>query len=93
MKQPDGVMVAQMMLVHLVGVRISVGLPFFCLDPKAKKTKTQVFTSLCVAQLHSKGAAFSSLPRRNAMEPGHLHKNKEDLLVKTFHSANAPLYL
>ena len=23
--------------------------------------------------LHSKGAAFSSLPRRNAMKPGHLH--------------------
>ena len=28
MKQPYGVMVAQMILVHLVGVRISVGLPF-----------------------------------------------------------------
>ena len=27
--QPYGVMVAQMILVHLVGVRISVGLPFF----------------------------------------------------------------
>ena len=27
-KQPYGVMVAQMILVHLVGVRISVGLPF-----------------------------------------------------------------
>ena len=24
---------------------------------------------------------FSSLPRRNAMEPGHLHKNKEALLA------------
>ena len=29
MKQPYGVMVAHMILVHLVGVRISVGLPFF----------------------------------------------------------------
>ena len=27
------------------------------------------------------GAAFSSLPRRNAMEPGHLHKKNEEALL------------
>ena len=43
----------------------------------ARRAKTQVFSSLCEAQLHSKGAAFSSLPRRNAMKPGHLHKTPE----------------
>ena len=51
----------------------------------AKKwsTKTQVFTSLREAQLHSKGAAFSS----------HLHQTPEALLVKSFHSAYASFYL
>ncbi|MBQ9776174.1 MAG: hypothetical protein IJW17_09100, partial [Lentisphaeria bacterium] len=29
------------------------------------------------AALHSKGAAFSSLPRRNKMKPGHLHQTPE----------------
>ena len=42
---------------------------------KKWRTKTQVFSSLCEAQLHSKGAAFSS----------HLHKKREALLVKTRH--------
>ena len=28
-----------------------------------------------------KAAAFSSLPRRNAMEPGHLHKKNEEALL------------
>ncbi len=40
---------------------------------KKWRTKTQVFSSLCEAQLHSKGAAFSS----------HLHQIPEALLVKT----------
>jgi len=38
---------------------------FFC--QKNGGTKTQVFSSLCEAQLHSKGAAFSS----------HLHRTPE----------------
>ena len=38
---------------------------FFC--QKKWRTKTQVFSSLCEAQLHSKGAAFSS----------HLHQTPE----------------
>ena len=47
---------------------------FFC--QKNGGTKPQGFTSLCrQAQLHSKGAAFSS----------HLHKKREALLVKTLH--------
>ena len=33
------------------------------------------------AALHSKGAAFSSLPRRNEMKPGHLHQTPETLLA------------
>ena len=40
---------------------------------KKWRTKTQVFSSLCEAQLHSKGAAFSS----------HLHQIPEALLVKS----------
>ena len=43
--------------------------------PKKWRTKPQGFTSLCEAQLHSKGAAFSS----------HLHKKREALLVKSLH--------
>ena len=39
--------------------------------PKKWRTKTQVFSSLCEAQLHSKGAAFSS----------HLHQKREALLA------------
>jgi len=35
------------------------------------------------AALHSKGAAFSSLSRRNAMKPEHLHFSGEALLVKS----------
>ena len=31
------------------------------------------------AALHSKGAVFSSLPRRNEMKPGHLHKKQISL--------------
>jgi len=48
--------------------------PFFCLFSKGKKiTKPQGVTSLCEAQLHSKGVAFSS----------HLHSNRRfALLVK-----------
>ena len=45
--------------------------------------KPQGFTSLCEAQLLSKGVAFSSLPRRNEMKPGHLHQIPEALLVKS----------
>ena len=61
MLQPRGVMVAQVILVHFVEVRILTGLPFFCLEIKAKKVKTQVFSSLCrKAQLHLKNAVFSS---------------------------------
>ncbi len=44
------------------------------LGKKNGGTKTQVFSSLRKAQLHLKGAAFSS----------HLHKKREALLVKTF---------
>ena len=48
------------------------------LRPYGLRRDKQVFTSLCrQAQLHSKGAAFSSLPRRNAMKPGHLHQTPE----------------
>jgi len=47
-------------------------------------TKPQGFTSLCrQAQLHSKNKVFSS----------HLHRTPEALLVKSFHSANAPFHL
>ena len=41
---------------------------------KKWSTKTQVFTSLREAQLHSKGGAFSS----------HFHQTPEALLVKAF---------
>ena len=64
---------------------------FFCkkmakvavrLRPYGLRRDKQGFTSLCrQAQLHSKGAAFSSLPRRNAMKPGHLHQIPEALLA------------
>ena len=50
---------------------------FFC----QKNDEGRCPSSLCDAQLHSKGAAFSSLPRRNAMKPGHLHKKREALLA------------
>ncbi len=47
----------------------------------AKKiTKPQGFTSLREAQLHL-NRRFSSLPRRNAMKPGHLHQTPEALLA------------
>ena len=46
--------------------------PFFCLFSKGKKiTKPKGFTSLREAQLHSKGAAFSS----------HLHSNRRFALL------------
>ena len=46
-------------------------------------TKSQDFTSLREAQLHSKNEVFSS----------HLHLYPEVLLVKSFHYAYAPLHL
>ena len=60
MLQPRGVMVAQVILVHFVEVRILTGLPFFCLE-KAKKVKTQVFSSRDVRR--------TSLKRRQAFLP------------------------
>ena len=60
-------------------VQIPLSPPFFL--QKKWRTKTEVFSSLCEAQLHSKGVAFSSLPRRNEMKPGHLHQKREALLA------------
>ena len=52
MKQPYGVMVAQMILVHLVGVRISVGLPFFCPDgAKKSEDASLLFTARSATSL------------------------------------------
>ena len=80
------------MRFRMVGEFKKASRHFFC--QKNGGTKTQVFTSLCrQAQLHSKGAAFSSLPRRNEMKPGHLHQTPEALLVKSFHSADASFHL
>ena len=60
---------------------------------KKWRTKPQGFTSLCrQAQLHSKSAAFSSLPRRNEMKPGHLHKKREALLVKSSASLSCEIF-
>ena len=56
---------------------------FFAQILGKKITKTQVFTSRGEAALHSKAAGFSS----------HLHEKRSDLLVKSFHSADAPLHL
>ena len=56
---------------------------FFARFSGKKITKTQVFTSRGEAALHSKAAGFSS----------HLHEKRSDLLVKTFHSADASLHL
>ena len=57
----------------------------------ARRAKTEVFTSLCrQAQLHiftrrqplfTQNRRFSSLPRRNAIKPGYLHKKREALLA------------
>jgi len=57
----------------------------------ARRAKTEGFTSLCrQAQLHiftrrqplfTQNRRFSSLPRRNAMKPGHLHQTPEALLA------------
>ena len=47
------------------------------LRPCGLRRDEQGFSSLREAQLHSKGAAFSSLPRRNVMKPGHLHQAPE----------------
>ena len=61
------------MRFRMVGERKKASRHFFC--SKKWRTKPQGFTSLCEAQLHSKGAAFSS----------HLHQIPEALLVKTLH--------
>ena len=45
------------------------------------KLRRKASLHAATAALHSKGTAFSSLPRRNAMKPGHLHKTPEALLA------------
>ena len=57
--------------------------PFFLLKKMAERRRKSSLHA-ATAALHLKGAAFSSLPRRNEMKPGHLHQTPEDLLVKTF---------
>ena len=76
------------------GRRFKSGLPphFFAQILGKKITKTQVFTSLREAQLHSKPKVFftSSLKHRSDLLVKPLHFIP---LVKAFHSAAAPLYL
>ena len=69
------------------GVRIPLSPPFFFAKKMANEAARLHFTvpsgttshlHAATAALHSKGAAFSSLPRRNKMKPGHLHKTSEN---------------
>ena len=47
----------------------------------ANEDVSLLFTLLCQQKLFTQNRRVSSLPRRNAMKPGHLHKNLEALLA------------
>ena len=50
--------------------------PFFC-KKMANEDVSILFTLLCQQKLFTQNRRFSSLPRRNEMKPGHLHRTPE----------------
>ena len=77
------------MLTHL---RFARSNPAGCatfLPGRAKKRRRKSSLHAAPAALHSKGTAFSSLPRRNAMKPGHLHQLPRSLACPAIASATA----